>query len=287
MRRVLTTFTALLLLFLAIGLQVPALNNMAVQLLRQSSPYLQSVRSFLPYYISPLFPTLFSPSNLNSKSFSHTSTQRQDSSTASKSTMANAKPFLAAVENRRTFYQITNESTISDARIKELVTHTMKHTPSSFNSQTTRAVVVLKEKHQQLWDVIMEVYKAMLPAESFEHAKGRMEGFKAGYGTVLWYEDTSRVREFQGKFKTYEDKFPQWSEQSNGMHQYVLWTALEAEGMGVNLQHYNPLIDTRLATEYGVPETWSLKSQMVFGKPTGQPGEKKFEPIEERVKIFE
>ena len=125
---------------------------------------------------------------------------------------------------------------------------------------------------------------------------------------ILFYEDTSNVREFQEKFKTYEDRFPQCtypvppssflhlrllihfpllgSEQTNGMHQYVLWCALEAEGLGVNLQHYNPLIDTRLETMYGVPPTWSLKSQMVFGKPTGQPGEKTFKPVEERVKYF-
>lgn len=77
------------------------------------------------------------------------------------------------------------------------------------------------------------------------------------------------------------------SEQTNGMHQYVLWCALEAEGMGVNLQHYNPLIDTRLETELKVPVTWSLKSQMVFGKPMGQPGEKQFKPVGERFKFFE
>lgn len=118
------------------------------------------------------------------------------------------------------------------------------------------------------------------------------------------------MREFQEKFKTYEDKFPQCtapflhfflspafytdtlflirlgSEQSNGMHQYVLWCALEAEGLGVNLQHYNPLIDTRLETMYDVPPTWGLKSQMVFGKPTGQAKEKTFKPVEERVKYF-
>ena len=54
----------------------------------------------------------------------------------------------------------------------------------------------------------------------------------------------------------------------------------------MNLQHYNPLIDTRLETMYDVPPTWSLKAQMVFGKPTGQPGEKQFKPVEERVKFF-
>ncbi len=159
----------------------------------------------------------------------------------------------------------------------------------------------------------MEVYKVQLPADKFAQAKGRMEGFRGGYGTILFYEDTTQMREFQEKFKTYEDKFPacelvlfptptssywlmgvllmrHWcsgSEQTNGMHQYVLWCALEAEGMGVNLQHYNPLIDTKIETDFHVPPTWSLKSQMVFGKPTGQPGEKQFMPVEERMKFFD
>ncbi|KAI9872397.1 MAG: hypothetical protein M1830_001696 [Pleopsidium flavum] len=71
------------------------------------------------------------------------------------------------------------------------------------------------------------------------------------------------------------------------MHQYVLCTALEAEGMGINLEHYNnPVIDARFQTAYQVPVTWSLKCQMVFGKPTVQPGEKPFKPVEERVKYF-
>lgn len=73
------------------------------------------------------------------------------------------------------------------------------------------------------------------------------------------------------------------------MHQYVLWCALAAEGLGVNLQHYNPPIDPRLQTEYDVPPTWNLKAQMVFGKPVSgsKPKEKTFKPVEERVKIFE
>lgn len=76
------------------------------------------------------------------------------------------------------------------------------------------------------------------------------------------------------------------SEHTSGMHQYTLWVALEAEGLGVNLQHYNPSIDTRLETMYDVPPTWGLKAQMVFGKPTAPPKEKTFTSVEERVKYF-
>lgn len=70
----------------------------------------------------------------------------------------------------------------------------------------------------------------------------------------------------------------------------AVWTALEAEGLGVNLQHYNPLIDVRLETEFKVPETWNLKAQMVFGTPTSGPAvpadKKEFDPIEDRLKVY-
>lgn len=56
----------------------------------------------------------------------------------------------------------------------------------------------------------------------------------------------------------------------------------------MNLQHYNPLIDVRLETEYNVPPTWNLKAQMVLGKPTSGPAveNKEFKPIEDRMKVY-
>ncbi|KAL8918757.1 MAG: hypothetical protein Q9172_005291 [Xanthocarpia lactea] len=202
--------------------------------------------------------------------------------------MASTKSFAQAVKDRRTYYALSHESTIPDSRIQEIVKDAILHTPSAFNSQTSRAVVLLGEEHTKMWDITAEVYKQQLSEEKFNHANQRFQGFRAGYGTILFYEDTDSVREFQNKFKTYEDKFPGWSEQTNGMHQFVIWTALETEGLGVNLQHYNPLIDVRLETEYKVPPTWSLKAQMVFGKPTSGPAvqDKEFKPVEERMKVY-
>lgn len=70
-----------------------------------------------------------------------------------------------------------------------------------------------------------------------------MDSFKAGYGTVLFFEDQSIVKSLQEQFALYADNFPIWSQQTSGMHQLVVWTALEGEGLGATLQHYNPLID--------------------------------------------
>lgn len=90
----------------------------------------------------------------------------------------------------------------------------------------------------------------------------------------------------QSKFALYADKFPIFATQSDAMLQFVLWTALEAEGLGANLQHYNPIVDRRVAEEWNVPSSWQLNAQLVFGGRAAEPGEKTFQPIEERFKVF-
>lgn len=186
MQRTGASIAALTLLILAIVFQSPAVRDMAMQkaqpFLRQSAPLVNSFRSILFHYKTALPATaFFFPSSASNQQI-HPSSQRPF--TTSSSTMADSKDFLDATKSRRSVHQLANESTISDARIKELVTHTIKHVPSAFNSQTTRLVVVLKEKHEELWDAILEVYKVQLPADKFEHLKGRVEMFRNAYGTV-------------------------------------------------------------------------------------------------------
>ena len=38
---------------------------------------------------------------------------------------------------------------------------------------------------------------------------------------ILFFEDPVPVRELAAKFPAYADKFPQWSEHTSGMHQYI------------------------------------------------------------------
>ena len=70
------------------------------------------------------------------------------------------------------------------------------------------------------------------------------------------------------------------------MHQFAVWTALELAGFGANLQHYNPLIDEKVASTWGISKDWELTSMLVFGSPTAGPGEKSFKSLEERVRVF-
>jgi len=70
------------------------------------------------------------------------------------------------------------------------------------------------------------------------------------------------------------------------MLQFAVWTALEAEGLGGNLQHYNPLVDAKIAEEWKVPATWKLSAQLVFGGKVAEAGEKAFGPVEEKLKVY-
>ncbi|KAA8787031.1 putative oxidoreductase (fatty acid repression mutant protein) [Paenibacillus sp. 4624] len=194
--------------------------------------------------------------------------------------------FFDALKNRRSYYGISKESTISDAKIQEIVEEAVKYTPTAFNSQTSRAVVLLGEQHDQLWNHTEEILREVVGnEEAFQSTAEKMAGFRSGYGTVLFFEDNNVVAQLQQNFAAYADNFPIWSNQSNGMLQLVIWTALEQEGLGASLQHYNPLIDEKVKQEWNIPEHWRLIAQMPFGKPTATPGEKEFQPIEERVKV--
>ncbi|MGE7903154.1 nitroreductase family protein [Peribacillus sp. NPDC094092] len=196
------------------------------------------------------------------------------------------KDFYTAIKERRSFYGINKEVQVSDEKIKEIVEFAVKHTPSAFNSQSSRLVVLTGSAHDKLWDITTQALRKAVGEGDFSGTQQKMDSFKAGYGSILFFEDESVVKSLQEQFATYADNFPIWSQQTSGMHQLVVWTALEAEGLGATLQHYNPLIDDEVKKEWDVPSNWKLIAQMPFGNPTAQPGDKEFKPLEDRIKFY-
>ncbi|MDQ0879063.1 nitroreductase family protein [Peribacillus sp. V2I11] len=196
------------------------------------------------------------------------------------------KDFYTAIKERRSYYGINKEVQVSEEKIKEIVEFAVKHTPSAFNSQSSRLVVLTGSAHDKLWDITTQALRKAVGEGDFSGTQQKMDSFKAGYGSVLFFEDESVVKSLQEQFATYADNFPIWSQQTSGMHQLVVWTALEAEGLGATLQHYNPLIDDEVKKEWNVPSNWKLIAQMPFGNPTAQPGDKEFKPLEDRIKFY-
>lgn len=198
-----------------------------------------------------------------------------------------SKLFREAVESRRTYYAIGKDSKVTVEEIKDVVEHSVKFVPSSFNSQSARAVVLVGEHHDQLWEIVRETLRKIVPAQAFGPTDEKVNSFKNGFGTILFFEDQAVVEGLQEAFPLYKDNFPLWSLQSSGMLQFTVWTALEELGLGASLQHYNPLIDEEVHRTWGLAKSWRLMSQMPFGNPLAQPGEKEFAPLEDRVKLFE
>ncbi|KAI9155245.1 putative nitroreductase HBN1 [Paramyrothecium foliicola] len=201
-------------------------------------------------------------------------------------TQHNADTLFELVKARRTYYPLNKELPISNERVQEIVREATLHTPSAFNSQSNRVVVLLGAEHEKLWDMTADVLRQIVPAESWEPTGAKMAMFRAAAGTVLFFDDLDVVSTLQAQFAPYADKFPVFATSSLAMQQFLTWTALEAEGLGANLQHYNPLVDEKIQETWKIPATWKLDAQLVFGGKTGEAGEKAFKPVEERMKVF-
>lgn len=192
-----------------------------------------------------------------------------------------------ALRHRRSYYALSNQSPIPDEQIEEIVRFTVAHTPSAFNSQSSRLVLLLGEQHRKFWNLVKETLKKIISEAAFEATEMKInKSFLAGYGTILFYEDQTVVESLQKAFPLYQDKFPEWSEHTSAMHQLSVWALLEDAGFGASLQHYNPLIDRAVQAEWKLPEHWRLIAQMPFGTPLIVPGKKDNRPLEDRMRIF-
>ena len=85
------------------------------------------------------------------------------------------------------------------------------------NYQIGRAVVLFGDEHHKLWDITANVLKAMLSEEQYDKStKPRIDGFRNGKGTVLIFDDESRVRKQEEDFPNYAENFAPWVSSHRG-----------------------------------------------------------------------
>ena len=170
-------------------------------------------------------------------------------------------------QNRRSVYALGKNLPISEQEALEIIDNAVKYSPSAFNSQTAHAVVLLGENHQKLWNITFGELEKFLPNEEAKAVtKGKIDSFAAAYGTILFFENHDVVKGLQEQFPAYADNFPIWSEQSTGIASFAVWNALAEAGVGANIQHYNPVIDEKVAAEWNIPANLVLRAQMPFGE---------------------
>ncbi|SHH46788.1 hypothetical protein SAMN02745245_01383 [Anaerosphaera aminiphila DSM 21120] len=189
------------------------------------------------------------------------------------------------LKKRRSYYALDKNIKSSEEDIKNAIRDVVYYSPTPFNVQSERAVVLMGENHDYLWkNIVMETLRSIVnDEEKFKSTEEKINGFKSGYGTILIFEDGKALEEAKSGLGSYGSNLDLWSEHANGIVTIGLWTALGELGLGANLQHYNPVIDDEVKEKWNIPREWILKSQMVFGNILQEPKEKSKVDIDKRV----
>lgn len=193
---------------------------------------------------------------------------------------------LDLLKKRRTQYAIGKNLPLPRAEVESLIQEAIRLSPSSFNSQSSRAVILFGAESDKLWNITRETLRKIVPAEAFASTNQKMDAFASGAGTVLFFEDAETIASLQQNFPLYADNFPTFSEHSAGMAQLAVWTALAGVGIGASLQHYSPLIDEEVTKTWGLPASWKMRAQMPFGSNEAPFNDKTFIDDAVRFRTF-
>lgn len=194
--------------------------------------------------------------------------------------------FINALTLRRSIYMLNDKIDDKQQEIINLIEKTLSAAPSSFNSQSSRIVLLFGQQHHKLWKITHDCLQKIVPEEKFATTSAKLKTFDAAYATILFFEDMEVVEQLQKKFPLYKDNFPLWAQQANAMLQFAIWCGLADMRIGANLQHYNPLIDEDVKKLWQIPSSWQLIAQMPLGGIVQPAGEKTLLPLEQKLKIF-
>lgn len=193
---------------------------------------------------------------------------------------------IDTLRQRRTQYSLGKRLPVTKERVESVIKDAVRLSPSAFNSQSSRIVILFGAESGKLWNIAKDALRKIVPADAFAQTEARLDGFASGAGTILFYEDQAVVKGLQENFQPYAEHFPAWSEHASGMAQFAVWSALAAINIGASLQHYNPLIDAEAAKTWGIPSDWKLRAQMPFGSNESPFPEKTYIEDSARFRVY-
>lgn len=196
------------------------------------------------------------------------------------------KDLLHFMKQRRTFNRLGKKVIFSRTYLNNLIKEAVRCCPSALNSQSVRVVILTDDAHFKFWHMVKDVQKQILPAHIAESAILKIESCTDAFGTVLFFEDQDVISALQKKKPLQAHDFVLWSEQTSGMAQFAVWTAISSVGLGASLHHYNPAINEQTTKMLSLPESWEFKAQLTFGSTHESPKDKEREEDETMFKVF-
>lgn len=193
--------------------------------------------------------------------------------------------FEEVMKKRRSIRTLEKDSHITRETVEKAL-ELARFAPSAYNAQTSRMVVLMDREHEKFWNIAEKELRLVTPPDAFARTQKKLDGFRGGNGTVLFYEDTAETEKLKQNFPLYADKFDAWAQHNNAILEYAVWLVFTEEKIASSLQHYNPLVDADTAKEWDIPESWVLVAQMPFGRAAEEPDLRTFKPLDEIVKFY-
>ncbi|RZG44101.1 nitroreductase family protein [Acinetobacter wuhouensis] len=177
----------------------------------------------------------------------------------------NTYSFLEDMKKRRSYYELSNRVSLSPEYLTQLIKEAARCCPSALNSQSARIVILLEDSHFKFWKMVKEVQHHAVAEAIWESMDVKVDRCASAFGTVLFFEDQDIIQSLQKRKPLQAEEFQLWSEQTSGMVQYAVWTAIASTGLGASIHHFNPSIDQATTDLLDLPKQWQLKAQLVFG----------------------
>ncbi len=184
-----------------------------------------------------------------------------------------------SLKERRSYYSINRDLPVSIEEVITMAEEVTELVPDAFNMKSSRIAIIHGDKQDLLWNTVYDAFGGKV-------SRAKIDSFRLGAGTILYFYDRSVVEALQKQFPLYADNFPIWANQSSGMLQLSIWSGLRELGIGASLQHYNPVIDKAVKELFGLPEEYVLVAEMPFGGIAKEPEAKEREDIKKRVLSF-
>jgi uncharacterized protein len=194
------------------------------------------------------------------------------------SDQTSVESYLKHVQKRRSIRKLTS-GPVSEETMRAIL-EAGRWSPSSANTQPVRMVVV-KERHQELWDFIEQTLRAKLQGAQLERALGRLPGYRTGIFTIIFYEDTTIAN--NPPPGATPNLWKNFAIQAMGIAQINVWNAIASAGLAASNQHINLQMQEELRTFLGVPDTWESYSMFPVGYPAETPPEGVRHPHEQVI----
>lgn len=211
---------------------------------------------------------------------------------------------LKAAVQRRSVYHLKNKIPMSENTLIQLIKESVREAPTAFNEQAVRAVVLLNGHHTAFWKLLNHICHNIFSIKNFKNNyQPKIISFSHAFGTILFFTDKNVVQNYNNTINMFGLRsFINWSEQAQGNAQYLTWLVLAEHHIGASIHHYDAALDNSIETRHlkvdphalqrtikaklHLPNSWDLRTEMVFGEIEERPGRKGMIPDSKRFRIF-